>query len=147
MCPATLSNKAGKWLHAAPRAPPHPRGFISLAEQQPVETANQHAVSKGRLRWQQGARVTPGACCHLVVVLRARRTTSQQTLAPPTLAQTHTRGRSPESHNTHPPLIYVFLHGNPTHAPPLPLVGKQNSKQQQASWICRCCCCCCCCVH
>lgn len=90
MCPATLSNKAGKWLHAAPHTLPHPRGFISLAEQQQLETANQHAVSKGRLRWQLRARVTLSACCHLVIMLTARRTTSQlasqhacqQTLAP-----------------------------------------------------------------
>lgn len=86
MCPATLSNKAGKWLHAVPHALPCPRGFISLAEQQQLETANQHAVSKGRLRWQLRARVTLSACCHLVIILTARRTTSQhacqQTLAP-----------------------------------------------------------------
>lgn len=103
MCPATLSTKAGKLLHAARLALPHPRGFISLTEQQQLETANQHAVSKGRLRWQLRARAMLSACCHLVIVFTARGTASQlasryacqQTLPPPH-AQTHTRGRSPE---------------------------------------------------
>lgn len=99
MCPATLSTKAGKRLHAAPLALPHPRGFISLTEQQQIETANQHAVSKGRLRWQLSARAMLSACCHLVIVLTAGGTASQlagrhacqQTLSP-AHAQTHTWG-------------------------------------------------------
>ncbi len=103
MCLATLSTKAAKRLHAVPLALPHPRGFISLTEQQQLETANQHAVSKGRLRWQLGARAMLSACCHLVIVFTARGTASQlagrhacqQTLSP-AHAQTHTRGRSPE---------------------------------------------------
>ncbi len=91
MCLATLSIKAGKRLHAALPALPHPQGFISLTEQQQLETANQHAVSKGRLRWQLRARATLSACCHLVILFTAGGTASQlagrhacqQTLSPP----------------------------------------------------------------
>lgn len=99
MCLATLSTKAGKLLQAVPLALPHPRGFISLTEQQQLEMANQHAVSKGRLRWQLRARAMLSACCHLVIVFTASqlagRCACQQTLSP-AHAQTHTRGRSPE---------------------------------------------------
>lgn len=91
MCPATLSSKAGKQLHAALLALPHPQGFITLTEQQQLEAANQHAASKGRLRWQLRACAMLSACCHLVILLTARGTASQlagrhacqQTLSPP----------------------------------------------------------------
>lgn len=99
MCPATLSTEAGKRQRAARLALPHPRGFISLTEQQQLETANQHAVSKGRLRWQLRARAMLSACCHLVIVLAARGTASQlagrhacqQTLHPTTTTTTMLR--------------------------------------------------------
>lgn len=98
MCLATLSTEAGKQLHAVPLALPHPRGFISLTEQQPLETANQHAVSKGRLRWQLRARAMLSACCHLVIALTAGGTASQ-------LA-----GRHACQQTLSPPLMHIHMH-------------------------------------
>lgn len=110
MCLATLSTKAGKRLYAVLLALSHPQGFISLTEQQLLETANQHAVSKGRLRWQLRARAMLNACCHLVIAFTAVGTASQlagrhacqQTLSPAP-AQTHTQGRSHEWEHPTPP--------------------------------------------
>ena len=150
MCLATLSTKAGKRLHAAPLALPHPRGFISLTtEQQQLETANQHAVSKGRLRWQLRARAMLSACCHLVIALGTRGTASQlvgrlacqQTPPPPRAhAQTQTRGRRPEGTPPHPnpcvmffslltPPLPLFLPPPPSYSPlPQMLGGEKKAK-------------------
>lgn len=141
MCLATLSTKAGKRFHAVPLALPHPRGFISLAEQQQLETANQHAVSKGRLRWQLRARAMLSACCHLVIVFTAGGTAiqlvgrhaCQQTLSP-AYAQTHTWGRSPEwtPHHHHPNLCVMFFSlltpPSPIPPPPLQMLGEKKVK-------------------
>ena len=128
MCLATLSTKAGKRLHAALLALPHPRGFISLTtEQQQLETANQHAVSKGRLRWQLRARAMLSACCHLVIAHSTRGTASQlvgrlacqQTLPPPPPPPPAPPARPRGGHwrNTpHPPPHRPA----PTHPPPPP---------------------------
>lgn len=151
MCPATLSNKAGKWLHAALHALPHPRGFISLAEQQQLETANQHAVSKGRLRWQLRARVTRSACCHLVIGAHCQRNNQpapsparlSTDVNPLPLPLRHIQGGGVLNHpNTHtlpnpcmmffsmiPPPVALFFFSLPS------LCWEKKSKQQQTSLV------------
>lgn len=116
MCLATLSTKAGKLLHAVLLALPHPRGFISLTEQQQLATANQHAVSKGRLRWQLSARAMLSACCHPVIVFTTGGTAShlagqhacQQTLCPPLILR-HIHGGGVLSEDPHPNLCVMFF--------------------------------------
>lgn len=124
MCLATLSIKAGKREHAVPLALPHTRGFISLTEQQPLETANQHAVSKGRLRWQLRARAMRSACCHLVILFTAGGAASQlagrhvcqQTLSPLMLRHIHGGGVRNELIP-----VWCFSSAYPTLAPCSPL--------------------------
>lgn len=143
MCLATLSIKAGKREHAVPLALPHTRGFISLTEQQPLETANQHAVSKGRLRWQLRARAMRSACCHLVILFTAGGAASQlagRHVCQPAHAQTHTWGRSPEWTN---PCVMFFLclpHPRPLFPPlsiPPPSTDEksQNNNKQTACFF------------
>lgn len=118
MCLATLSTTAGKQLHAVLLALPHPRGFISLTEQQQLATANQHAVSKGRLRWQLRARAMLSACCHPVIVFTTGGTAShlagrhacQQTLSSAhTHRHIHRGGVLNEAPTPHPPNICVMF--------------------------------------
>lgn len=163
MCLATLSTKAGKRLYAAPLALPHPRGFISLTtEQQQLETANQHAVSKGRLRWQLRARAMLSACCHLVIALGTRGTASQlvgrlacqQTLPPPSRSCSDAymgeeSWMNPPIHTRPNPCVMffslltpplpLFLPPPPSNSPLPQMLGKKSqNNNKQAAW-CVCC--------
>lgn len=153
MCLATLSTgRESSYMLYCLLALPHPRGFISLTEQQQLATANQHAVSKGRLRWQLRARATLSACCHRIIMFTTGGTAShlagrhacQQTLSPPH-AQTHTRGEESWMKTTTLISVWCFSLLTPpsplflppplTNSPSLNCWKKSQNNNKQAAWF------------